>query len=77
MEELELQHDNLTEKTHDTREMYAKMALLMFYPFQQLNDLKVDGSYWRTGDNSINNYNAILNKNTQNSGKTGLNYSKT
>jgi hypothetical protein len=33
MEELELQHDNLTEKTHDTREMYAKMALLMFYPF--------------------------------------------
>ncbi len=33
MEELELQHDNSTGKTHDTREMYAKMALLMFYPF--------------------------------------------
>jgi hypothetical protein len=33
MEELELQHDNSTEKTHDTWEMYAKMALLMFYPF--------------------------------------------
>ena len=47
MEELELQHDNSTEKTHDTREMYAKMALLMFYPFWQLKDLKVDGSYWR------------------------------
>ena len=47
MEELELQHDNSTEKTHDAREMYAKMALLMFYPFRQLKDLKVDGSYWR------------------------------
>ncbi len=46
MKELGLQHDKLTEYTHDRREMYAKMALLMFYPFQQLNDLKVDGSYW-------------------------------
>ena len=27
--------------------MYAKMALLMFYPFRQLKDLEVDGSYWR------------------------------
>ncbi len=47
MEEIELQHDNSMEKTHDAREMYAKMALLMFYPFRQLKDLKVDGSYWR------------------------------
>ena len=28
-------------------EMYAKMALLMFYPFQQLKDLTIDRSYWR------------------------------
>jgi hypothetical protein len=27
--------------------MYAKMALMMFYPFQQLNYLTVDGSYWK------------------------------
>jgi hypothetical protein len=27
--------------------MYAKKALLMFYPFRQLNDLKCDGSYWK------------------------------
>ncbi len=33
MEELGLQHDKLTEYTHDKREMYAKMALLMFYSF--------------------------------------------
>jgi hypothetical protein len=29
------------------REMYAKIALLTFYLFQQLNDLKYDGSYWK------------------------------
>jgi hypothetical protein len=33
--------------------MYAKMALLMFYPFQQLNDLKYDGSYWRLFHNEL------------------------
>jgi hypothetical protein len=27
--------------------MYAKMALLMFYPYQKLNDLTDDGSYWK------------------------------
>ncbi len=47
MEELGLQQANSTEKTHDKREMYAKMALMMFYPFQQLNNLTVDGSYWK------------------------------
>ena len=35
------------------REMYAKMALLMFYPFRQLNDLKYDGSYWRLFHNKL------------------------
>ncbi len=34
-------------------EMYAKMALLMFYPFQQLNDLKYNGSYWRLFHNEL------------------------
>ncbi len=29
------------------REMYAKIALVMFFPFRRLNDLKTDGSYWR------------------------------
>jgi hypothetical protein len=33
LEELELQHINSTEKSHDKQEMYAKMALLMFYPY--------------------------------------------
>jgi hypothetical protein len=38
LEEFELQHTNSTEKSHDKQEMYAKMALLMFYPYQKLND---------------------------------------
>ena len=47
LEELELQRDKPTEQSHDKREMYAKMALLMFYPFQELNKLTCDGSYWK------------------------------
>jgi hypothetical protein len=27
--------------------MYAKMTLLMFYPYQKLNALTDDGSYWK------------------------------
>ena len=30
-----------------TREMYAKTALLLFYPFRSQNDLTVNGSYWK------------------------------
>jgi len=45
--ELDIQNENSTEKSHDKREMYAKMALLMFYPYQTLNDIKIDGSYWK------------------------------
>jgi hypothetical protein len=33
--------------------MYAKIALLMFYPFRQLNDLKCDGSYWKMFHNEL------------------------
>jgi hypothetical protein len=45
MEELELHLTNPTEGLLDDHEMYAKMALLMFYPFQQLTDLTCHGSY--------------------------------
>jgi hypothetical protein len=33
--------------------MYAKMALLMFYPCRQLDDLKDNGSYWRLFQNEL------------------------
>ena len=47
IEELELHEINSTEQSCDKREMYAKMALLMFYPFGTLNDLKLCGNYWK------------------------------
>ena len=40
---------NPDEITIKKREMYAKMALIMFYPFRELSDLTCIGeSYWRT-----------------------------
>jgi hypothetical protein len=39
------------------REMYAKIALLMFYPFQQSNDLKYNGSYWKLFHNELERHN--------------------
>jgi len=47
MEELDLGNTKPAEQSHDKREMYAKMALLMFYPFRTLNDLKRKDSYWK------------------------------
>jgi hypothetical protein len=53
--------------------MFAKMALLIFYPYQKLNDLTVDGSYWKKIHKECN---AIFSKNTQNSGESVLKYFK-
>jgi hypothetical protein len=39
MNELQLNAKNPTEDSIDKCEMYAKMALLMFYPFCQMTDL--------------------------------------
>ncbi len=36
--------------------MYAKIVLLMFYPFRQLNDLKCDGSYWEMFHDELEKY---------------------
>ena len=49
IEELELHLINPNEDTIDKHEMYAKMALIMFYPFRELSDLTCIGeSYWKT-----------------------------
>jgi hypothetical protein len=47
LNELQLNAKNPTEDSIDKREMYAKMALLMFYPFRQLTDLTCEKSYWK------------------------------
>jgi hypothetical protein len=49
IEELELHLIDPNEDTIDKREMYAKIALIMFYPFRELSDLTCIGeSYWKT-----------------------------
>ncbi len=53
LNELDLKCTNPPHHVVGEREMYAKIALLMFYPFQQLNDLKCDGSYWKMLRNEL------------------------
>ena len=46
IEDLELNSSNPSVETVSCREDYAKMALLMFYPFRHIDELKLNGSYW-------------------------------
>ncbi len=46
LKDLQLNTTKPTEASYDKHEIYAKMALLMFYPFKSLNDLTIEGSYW-------------------------------
>ena len=42
---LRIQVNDCDENTTEMREDYAKISLLMFYPFQQLDDIVINGSY--------------------------------
>jgi hypothetical protein len=53
LKDLQLNTTKPTEETLDKCEMYAKMALLMFYPFRSLDNLTIEGSYWKK---SLKNY---------------------
>jgi hypothetical protein len=53
LNELDLKCTNPPQHVVSKCEMYAKMALLMFYPFQQLNDIKCDRSYWKMFHNEL------------------------
>ena len=53
LDELDLKCTNPPRHVVCKREMYAKMALIMFYPFRRLNDLQNDGSYWRLFHNKL------------------------
>lgn len=46
IELLKIKSDNPDEDTIAYRENYAKIALLMFYPFRKIDDLKLEGSFW-------------------------------
>jgi hypothetical protein len=53
LNELDLKFINPPQHVVGKCEMYAKIALLMFSPFWQLNDLKYDGSYWKMFHNEL------------------------
>jgi hypothetical protein len=44
---LRINDDVCDENTHEMREDYAKLALLMFFPFRKLEDIKLEGSHWK------------------------------
>jgi hypothetical protein len=56
LQELDLNCTNPPHHVVGKREMYAKVALLLFHPFRQLNDLKTDGSYWRLFCKELKNH---------------------
>jgi hypothetical protein len=47
LKDLQINTTKPTEESLEKREIYAKMALLMFYPFRCLADLRIEGSYWK------------------------------
>ena len=47
IELLRLGEIDIDDDVKDIKEDYAKMALIMFYPFRTVDDLKTDGSYWK------------------------------
>jgi hypothetical protein len=57
LNELQLNAKNPNEDSIDKREMYAKMAHLMFYPFQQLTDLTCEKSYWTKFHQELSKHN--------------------
>lgn len=47
IKDLQIFTDDPSEPIQKSRERYAKLSLLMFYPFRELNDLKGnDGTFW-------------------------------
>ena len=56
IEELELSSENPTEEAQEKREDYAKMALMMFYPFRTLDELNLEGSHWKLFQRELDLY---------------------
>ena len=56
LKDLQLNTTKPTEESFDKHEIYAKMALLMFYPFRSLNDLTIEGSYWEKFSQELQRY---------------------
>ena len=59
----------IDEEVKENREYYAKMALLMIYLFQTLEDLKTDGSYWKKFEGQLQMYSEEQKKSEQKKNK--------
>ncbi len=73
LKDLQLNTTKPTGESLEKHEIYAKMALLMFYPFRSFVDLTIEGSYWNF---FLKNYKDILNTRTQYFGIRDLIYYK-
>jgi hypothetical protein len=47
LKDLQLNTTKPTVESHEKHDIYAKMALLLFYPFRSLADLTIEGSNWK------------------------------
>ena len=47
VKDLKMNEDNVEDDTYKLREDYAKLALMMFYPYRILEDLQCCDTYWR------------------------------
>ena len=56
IDNLNITESEIDDDVRENREHYAKMALLMFYPFRALEDLKTDGSYWKKFEHQLRLY---------------------
>lgn len=54
---LDLTSNLVYEETQRIREEYAKIALLMFYPFRTVEDIKLQGSHWKLFQRELESYN--------------------
>ena len=57
IELLDLGHTDVNPIAQDFREEYAKIALMMFYPFREKSDLMIDGSHWNLFAKELNKHN--------------------
>ncbi len=56
MKDLQLNTTKPAEESLEKHDIYAKMALLMFYPFRCLADFRIEGSYWKKFYQQLQNH---------------------
>eukprot|EP00956_Cyclotella_meneghiniana_P045903 scaffold389750_cov169-Cyclotella_meneghiniana.AAC.1 len=57
MKYLQLGHSDVDPITQEFREEYAQIALMMFYPFRNKNDLLLNNSHWDLFEQELNRHN--------------------